>query len=1171
MPDNLEQLKAKYTVSYSEEQQREFDQNNSFSENPLHYKKEMITNTDKRSTSLVLTETRTILPDFDTATADIYDLTSYARDNKKSVLALKNMATVIDRDSKWYGGDSKYMRRVKNAANAVAKLLDEEVARKENQRDKIESDSFFNFMKSALTELENACSSYMHAKANPSFSSGKRRKRYVFLISQLAYNLRSSLEENQSENNSETYSSVFAQAETIGEFIEGGEVNYSHDPNPEQEDRPRYYRALYCLEFSEALKERYLDHLRSASPDKTLTATQESIGKLLSYFGDSYLMNTIKKDSFFKAISRNIEGSTERQLEYKRIVLEFILKEYLSKDISEFNMDPNNPDAFFGGAAYADKFNFMKMSEFMGAAIDEYRALKERIDTCLLSDKVLKEAEIRSKVLADALPTLNYNLKVRRAFTQNHYNKLSAERAKAGKKFISGRIDSFNSKSEYEDEKTKQNHSFTDKELQMGLKAVDTYKKPPELVYDNSQLETQSDKERRNAKEFLKTKAVSLLEGGSLSRAEKAALEKIKQYCDTLNYSGHLDYFDRWSEENYLEDSFALIKALDGESQVKNEMLPELLKITSLPNEKLTEEQKEHEYEKRKWIRNEGEYRDINGVGRKMRFTFTGTSIYLVDKISNLAIFTMDDKDRLLFKHQPCISDIDQGAMGDCYFLAAIQNLFKASPNGQAIRDMMLDNGDGTVTVRFFNYNEEKKKQEPWYVTVDKKVNVFGNMNTWVRVLEKAYALFRQTQENNKLEYETQPFFFCNKRQVVKTTDDKTIDYGYIGNGGLSHLSYEHLTGMKGEQFRPRNYHFLYKWDISAKDITDEMLFSFRYALKKNPNKEFTMQDNIKIANYYDSRISVVDKKLADNSLSADQHNKENLNRRDLVISRYNQVKQLLDTFPKEYPGLSNTVLSLQKAEGNWDDESRYKAVSSFIRAIDTLTGKAIFSARKLLSKLPSLKKEFTGKKGDYISASALRRMTEEVDKSLENQQSELGKSINLSITGLLSDLISKMGVAADTADTLRSLLSQGVQVLVRKITKNIDKFDIGDKRILTGNYTERELSVYAAINKMKKTYALSIGTPARSYHFNYGGITNQHAITILDCYERDGLKYVKLRDPHAMHGTVYKSEGTFWENVSATEKSSGTNGVYEAELTHFCNNCEQIYFNPLPVVKGDA
>ncbi len=1171
MPDNLEQLKAKYTVSYSEEQQREFDQKNSFSENPLHYKKEMITNTDKRSTSSVLTETRTVLPDFDTATANMSYLASQARDNKKSVLALKNMATVIDRDSKWYGGDSKYMRRVKNAANAVAKLLDEKVARNENQREKIESDSFFDLMKSALTELENACSSYMQAKANPSFSSGKRRKRYVYLISRLASGLRSSLEENQSENRREFSSSVFAQAETIGEFIEGGEFNYSFDIIPEQKDMPRYYKALYCLEFSEASKNRYLDHLRSSSPDGTLTIKDESIGKLLSYFGDSYFMNTAKKDSFFKAISRNIERATDRQLEYKRIVLEFILKEYLSKDISEFEMSSTEPEAFLGGTDYADKFNFMKMSEFMGAAIDEYRALKKRIDTCLLSDKVLKEAEIRSKVLTDALPTLNYNLKVKRAITQKHHEELIAERDLVGKKYIQNYILSFNSKAKYKNEKEKQKHSFSDRELQMGLKAVDTYKKPPELVYDNSELETQSDKERRIAKDQLKAKALLLLEDKSLSGAEKAALEKIKQYCETLDHSGYLDYFERWSEENYLEDSFALIKALDGDSRVKNLMLPELLKITSLPNEKLTDEQKAQEYKKRNWTRNEGEYRDINGVGRKIRFTCTATGIYLGDKFSNLAIFTMDDKDRLLFKHQPCISDINQGALGDCYFLAAIQNLFKSSPNGQAIRDMMLDNGDGTVTVRFFNYNKEKKKQEPWYVTVDKKVNVFGNMNTWVRVLEKAYALFLQTQEDNKLKYQAPPFFFCKKREVVKTIDDKTIDYGYIGSGGHSHLSYEHLTGMKGNSFRPRNYNFLYNWNISAKDITDDMLFSFRYALKKDPTSEYTMQDNIKLAENYASQISEVDKMLANNSLSEDKRYRANQDRQDFVRRRNNQVKMLLDTFTKEHPSLSNTVISFQKTEGIWDDESKFKAFSSFIRAIDTLTGKAIFSARKILSKLPSLKKEFTGKYGDYISASALRLMTEEVDKSLENQQSELKKSIEHSITGLLSDLISKMGVAVNTADTLRSLLSQEVQALVRKITTNLDKFDIGDKRILTGNYSKRELNVYAEIEKKKKTHALSMGTAKRSYHITSGGITNQHAITILDCYERDGLKYVKLRDPHAMHGTVYKSEGTFWEKVSATEKSSGTNGVYEAELTHFCNSCERIYFNPIPGVKGDA
>jgi hypothetical protein len=92
--------------------------------------------------------------------------------------------------------------------------------------------------------------------------------------------------------------------------------------------------------------------------------------------------------------------------------------------------------------------------------------------------------------------------------------------------------------------------------------------------------------------------------------------------------------------------------------------------------------------------------------------------------------------------------DIDQGDTGDCYFLAALAEVALRSPN--TIRNMFVDNGDGTYTVRFYNKNRLD------CVTVDKNLpanddHEFAFANTgheigdannklWVALAEKAWV-----------------------------------------------------------------------------------------------------------------------------------------------------------------------------------------------------------------------------------------------------------------------------------------------------------------------------------------------------------------------------------------------------------------------------------------------
>jgi hypothetical protein len=107
----------------------------------------------------------------------------------------------------------------------------------------------------------------------------------------------------------------------------------------------------------------------------------------------------------------------------------------------------------------------------------------------------------------------------------------------------------------------------------------------------------------------------------------------------------------------------------------------------------------------------------------------------------------------------PQASDVAQGAAADCYFLSNLGEAARQSP--QTIENMIIENGDGTYTVRFYEYDPATKSSTPDYVTVNSKLSVnsngqfvyanymFGGHQTsindpnnvlWVALVEKAYA-----------------------------------------------------------------------------------------------------------------------------------------------------------------------------------------------------------------------------------------------------------------------------------------------------------------------------------------------------------------------------------------------------------------------------------------------
>ena len=122
----------------------------------------------------------------------------------------------------------------------------------------------------------------------------------------------------------------------------------------------------------------------------------------------------------------------------------------------------------------------------------------------------------------------------------------------------------------------------------------------------------------------------------------------------------------------------------------------------------------------------------------------------IVDPASSYG-YTNSYAGRPLFSNGPQYNDIEQGSLGDCYFLAGLSALAQTDPN--LIQQSITALGDGTYAVRFY------KGSTAYYYRIDAQLPSSGGglayarltqsgSELWVALLEKAFAQFRSGQNS---------------------------------------------------------------------------------------------------------------------------------------------------------------------------------------------------------------------------------------------------------------------------------------------------------------------------------------------------------------------------------------------------------------------------------------
>ena len=169
---------------------------------------------------------------------------------------------------------------------------------------------------------------------------------------------------------------------------------------------------------------------------------------------------------------------------------------------------------------------------------------------------------------------------------------------------------------------------------------------------------------------------------------------------------------------------------------------------------------------------------------------------YFPDKeFSKYFLAANQNEEIQVFPNEPNKNDIVQTNNNACYFLAGLHSLAENHPD--AVKNLIRDNGDGTVTVKFYPFAGSGKhtgtgKKKEMLVTIDKTLpSVDSHSANWVRLLEKALAASKLVAAGG---YEP------DKSELHKKT---TIDYL---DGGQPNLTMSLLDPSFSGSPYDRNY-----------------------------------------------------------------------------------------------------------------------------------------------------------------------------------------------------------------------------------------------------------------------------------------------------------------------------------------------------------------------------
>ena len=544
-------------------------------------------------------------------------------------------------------------------------------------------------------------------------------------------------------------------------------------------------------------------------------------------------------------------------------------------------------------------------------------------------------------------------------------------------------------------------------------------------------------------------------------------------------------------------------------------------------------------------------------------------------KITNKKGSDTNYKNEPLFPHDPCPEDINQGALGDCYMLAGLSSIAAKDP--EKIKECMVDNGDGTVTVRFFSkgpLNPETKTREtkPVYVTVDKIIPEGGGSHAslWVQTMERAYVA-SGIHLGNPLAGDSIPENWKQQYEDYKKMDPDKLpshiecpwlidadgklhewqpDYQSISAGHSSQF----VESLLGDEYNGTQISLTSIRDIYIKNNHENIEFDSEDTFinvaivetirKENP--QFPL-DNVNTSSGNSVLNAFVSHMLGPEGFNGNTFSDLGREYIDVALSLGTEFR--IDSLKNLISGLTTSCKKF--AEKMEKDDFSFLRIGEEVSCKNNINSAkdSIKSAEELIKKESELL--IADKDNENLVASHNQKIAEAKAKIQKKQ--DIIKTEEEAYQKI-GDKYNEIKNSPRVREFLKSLSTTATE-LINEVT--ITKY--------SGNYSKADTTIWEMLKEnIHKENIINCGTPSENEN-KMEGVVLQHAHSVLGVYTKkvDGkdLRFVRVRNPHGAGGKM--PEYTYKEGKidKVVEKSTDA-GYSDIELSDFISNYDTLYLN---------
>ena len=542
-------------------------------------------------------------------------------------------------------------------------------------------------------------------------------------------------------------------------------------------------------------------------------------------------------------------------------------------------------------------------------------------------------------------------------------------------------------------------------------------------------------------------------------------------------------------------------------------------------------------------------------------------------KARTLTVWTNVEK-QSLFPHEPSIHDIQQRTVQDCYMMSSLAAIAHFTP--EYIKQSMRDNGDGTVTVRFY----DEKTSDVYYKAAT------------IEELTKDYSGAEQADRekiDRKLLLKLFSEFSVNEQlqEQWKETWEKGALPVEDENG---ESKAEEKTAAEGELGEIDDFEFLDDFETEIQTTDENPVVKGYVSRLKNLQNSFSSSNEAWLNEMIDAILKSETEAGGKLRSVLDRIHSGGPEQAAMIAGEAFEefAKQMCtnDTANEELLGLWRKT-NRQTSEQRLRNEAVYvtvtKEVARFGGAVDAYAADSLWV--QMIEKAAAV--HYGGEKGyegislgrscDFLKHFLNQNYEPGTDKYIINAPMESFEVHGVRITQeKITEHIrqiqrKKKSVAVSVEDMLGQLNADkecreifrdraDIELLASEL---VSKFGMVHSAF-SHNYTEQAVAVFEDYQeRLQQKECIIVGCTwdkEQAAWLTDSGIRNGHAYSVVDCFEEDGHKFVTMRDPYALFKREYiketdksGAESYRIKNASSIGLSKNdSNGLFNMELNDY-------------------